>query len=48
MSCSATHCLVVRPGVIADVSLGALPQRENPDAPLVLVRSNLATATPAT
>ncbi|MCU1671372.1 MAG: hypothetical protein JWP40_4299 [Blastococcus sp.] len=44
----STHCLVFRPGVIADFSLGALPQPENPDAPLVLVRSKLATATTAT
>jgi len=41
----STHCLVFRPGVIADFSLGALPQPENADAPLVLVRSKLATAT---
>jgi phosphatidylserine decarboxylase len=41
----STHCLVFRPGVIADFSLGALPQPENPQAPLVLVRSKLATVT---
>jgi phosphatidylserine decarboxylase len=41
----STHCLIFRPGAIADFSLGALPQLENPDAPLVLVRSKLATAT---
>ena len=40
----STHCLVFRPGVIADFSLGALPQPHDPDAPLVLVRSRLATA----
>ncbi|HUS22886.1 MAG TPA: phosphatidylserine decarboxylase, partial [Aeromicrobium sp.] len=40
----STHCLVFRPGVIADFSPGALPEPENPEAPLVLVRSKLATA----
>lgn len=40
----STHCLVFRTGAIADFSLGALPQPENPEAPLVLVRSKLATA----
>jgi phosphatidylserine decarboxylase len=44
----STHCLVFRPGAIADFSLGALPQPENPEAPLVLVRSRLATATTTT
>jgi phosphatidylserine decarboxylase len=44
----STHCLVFRPGAIADFSLGALPQPENPEAPLVLVRSGLATATTTT
>jgi phosphatidylserine decarboxylase len=39
----STHCLVFRPGVIADFSLGALPRLHDPDAPLVLVRSRLAT-----
>jgi phosphatidylserine decarboxylase len=43
----STHCLVFRPGVIADFSLGALPQPEDPQAPLVLVRSKLATASTA-
>jgi hypothetical protein len=41
----STHCLVFRPGALADVSLGALPQPDNLEAPLVLVRSKLATAT---
>lgn len=41
----STHCLVFRPGVIDGFALGALPQLHNPDAPLVLVRSKLATAT---
>jgi phosphatidylserine decarboxylase len=40
----STHCLVFRPGAIADFNLKALPQPENPHAPLVLVRSKLATA----
>jgi len=39
----STHCLVFRPGVIADFSLGALPQLHDPGAPLVRVRSRLAT-----
>lgn len=41
----STHCLIFRPGAIAGFSLGALPQLENPQAPVVLVRSRLATAT---
>ncbi len=44
----STHCLIFRPGAIADFRLGALPQPENPEAPLVLVRSKLATATTTT
>ncbi len=40
----STHCLVFRPGAIAEFSLGAIPQPHDPDAPLVLVRSKLATA----
>ena len=40
----STHCLVFRPGVIADFSLKAVPQPLDSDAPLVLVRSKLATA----
>jgi phosphatidylserine decarboxylase len=40
----STHCLVFRPGVLADFSLGAVPQVHDPEAPLVLVRSRLATA----
>jgi phosphatidylserine decarboxylase len=43
----STHCLVFRPGVIADFSLDALPQLHDPDAPLVLVRSKLAVANPS-
>ena len=40
----STHCVVFRPGVIADFSLTAIPQPEDPRAPLVHVRSRLATA----
>jgi phosphatidylserine decarboxylase len=40
----STHCLVFRPGVIADFSLGAIPQPHDPKAPLMLVRSKLAVA----
>jgi phosphatidylserine decarboxylase len=40
----STHCLVFRPGVISDFALEALPQPHDPQAPLVLVRSRLATA----
>ncbi|MDQ6618036.1 MAG: phosphatidylserine decarboxylase family protein [Actinomycetota bacterium] len=40
----STHCLVFRPGAIADFTLAALPQPHDPNAPLVLVRSKLATA----
>ena len=42
----STHCLVFRPGVLRDVSLQALPQRHDPHAPLVRVRSQIATANP--
>ncbi|MGI8411420.1 MAG: phosphatidylserine decarboxylase [Solirubrobacteraceae bacterium] len=38
----STHCLVFRPGVIAQFTLAAIPQPHDPDAPLVLVRSKLA------
>ena len=41
----STHCLVFRPGAIAEFSLAAIPQPHDPDAPLVLVRSTLAAAT---
>ena len=44
----STHCLVFRPGAIADFSLDALPQPHDPQTPLVLVRSKLATANPTT
>jgi phosphatidylserine decarboxylase len=40
----STHCLVFRPGAIADFSLDALPQPHVADPPLVRVRSKIATA----
>jgi phosphatidylserine decarboxylase len=40
----STHCLVFRPGAIAEFSLAAIPQPHDPQAPLVLVRSKLAIA----
>ncbi len=40
----STHCLVFRPGAISNFTLEAVPQPHDPDAPLVLVRSKLATA----
>lgn len=40
----STECLVFRPGVIDQFSLTALPQPQDPKAPLVRVRSKLATA----
>ncbi len=40
----STHCLIFRPDTIADFTLDALPQRHDPNAPLLLVRSKLATA----
>ncbi len=42
----STHCLVFRPGVLRDLSLPALRQRHDPHAPLVRVRSQIATANP--
>jgi phosphatidylserine decarboxylase len=44
----STHCLVFRPGAIADFTLAAIPQPHDPNAPLMLVRSKLAVASPAT
>lgn len=41
----STECLVFRAGVIDQFSLAALPQPQNPNAPLVRVRSKIATAT---
>jgi phosphatidylserine decarboxylase len=43
----STHCLVFGPGVIGDFAMTAIPQPHDPDAPLVLVRSRLATAAQA-
>ena len=40
----STHCLVFRPGVIADFALPAIPQPHDPGLPRVLARSKLATA----
>jgi phosphatidylserine decarboxylase len=40
----STHCLVFRPGAIAEFTLGAIPQPHDPSAPIVRVRSRLATA----
>lgn len=40
----STHCLVFRPGAIDTFSLEAIPQPQDPDAPLVHVRAKLATA----
>jgi phosphatidylserine decarboxylase len=40
----STECLVFRPGVIDQFALAAIPQPQDPDAPLVRVRSKLATA----
>ena len=42
----STHCLVFRAGVIDSFAMGAIPQPHDPDAPLVPVRSHLATARP--
>jgi phosphatidylserine decarboxylase len=40
----STHCLVFRPGVIADFTIDAMPQPHLPHPPLVRVGSKLATA----
>ena len=40
----STHCLVFRAGAIAEFTLAAIPQPHDPHAPLILVRSKLATA----
>jgi phosphatidylserine decarboxylase len=42
----STYCLVFRPGVITDFALQAIPQPHDPNAPLVHVRSRLATVRP--
>jgi phosphatidylserine decarboxylase len=40
----STHCVVFRPGAIAEFTLAAIPQPHDPHAPLALVSSKLATA----
>ncbi|OBF87995.1 hypothetical protein A5791_18975 [Mycobacterium sp. 852002-51163_SCH5372311] len=40
----STECLIFRRGAIADVNLAAVPQPQNPNPPLVRVRSRLAVA----
>jgi phosphatidylserine decarboxylase len=40
----STHCLVFRPGAIAEFALAAIPQPHDPKAPLVRVRARLAIA----
>jgi phosphatidylserine decarboxylase len=40
----STHCLVFRPGAIAEFALTAIPQPRDPEARLVRVRAKLATA----
>lgn len=40
----STECLIFRPGVIDQFALDAIPQPQDPKAPLVRVRSKLATA----
>jgi len=41
----STECLTFRAGVIDRFAVDAIPQPDNPEAPLVLVRSELATVT---
>jgi phosphatidylserine decarboxylase len=43
----STHCLVFRPGVIADFALAAIPQPHDASPPLMLARSKLAAANAA-
>ncbi|MEY8018221.1 phosphatidylserine decarboxylase family protein [Mycobacterium servetii] len=40
----STHCLVFRPGAIADFNFSAIPQSEYGDAPTILVNAKLAVA----
>jgi phosphatidylserine decarboxylase len=42
----SSHCLIFRPGAVADFHLSAIPQPHDPTAPLVQVRSKLAVAAP--
>lgn len=39
----STHCLIFRPGAISSFALQAIPEPLNPDAPLVLLHSRVAT-----
>ena len=43
----STHCLVFRAGAIAEFSVAAIPQPHDPSAPIMPVRSRLATANAA-
>ena len=43
----STHCLVFRPGAVADFAVASIPQPHDPEAPLVNVRSRLAIASTA-
>ena len=40
----SSYCLILRPGAIADFAVNALPQPNNPNPPLVLLGTRLATA----
>jgi phosphatidylserine decarboxylase len=40
----ATYCLIFRPGAIAGFAVEAMPQPENPELPLVLLGTRIATA----
>ena len=40
----STHCVIFRPGAIADFALAAIPQPNDADTSVVLVNSRLATA----
>ena len=43
----STHCLIFRPGAIAEFALDGDSPAARPEAPLMLVRSKLATANTA-
>jgi phosphatidylserine decarboxylase len=40
----STYCLIFRPGAIAGFALEVLPQPDDPEPPLVLLGTKLATA----
>jgi hypothetical protein len=40
----STYCLIFRPGAIAGFTPESLPQAENPEPPLVLLGTHIATA----